>query len=102
MTTSKKNTIEYFVDGKVMQLLKRHGFDAYKANKLEWTVESRDIHNILPAAKGFTIVFNGFGQKYLTVVIDTIEIPDEPNRKWIRVNCKSVTLEAHDIGEYDD
>lgn len=77
------------------RLLKKHGFQWYK-NHCTDRVESDGIQSVVPAAKGFTVIYKNDEKIVLvatTATIDKIEYPENLEKEWIRVHWDTITDE---------
>ncbi len=84
------------VDGTQRLLLKRYGFKWFKDNCTD-RVDAEGIKEILPAANGFTVVYDNTGVlDYSTAVVERIELPDDFARIWILVHWERIEDQRRD------
>ena len=75
------------VDADTLALLKKHGFQWYR-NASTDRVEANSIKDVIPAANGFTVVYNEHPEIVFvrsTAIVEKIERPDDLEKEWIRV-----------------
>lgn len=69
-----------------LALLKEHGFKWYKDASTD-RVEADYIADVIPAANGFTVLYNDKGVLYATTaVVKWIEVPVDLKGQWIYVH----------------
>jgi hypothetical protein len=74
-------------------LLKKHGFKWFQDNTTD-TVEANFIADIIPAAKGFTVVYDKSSALVMsTADVIKVEVPDDLDTQWIFVYWKTITDE---------
>jgi len=66
-----------------LELLKRHGFKWLKDGSTD-TVDASCIQDVLPAANGFTVVYNetAVALEMSTAVVELIDIPANPETHY--------------------
>ena len=78
------------IDRKMLDKLKTFGFKWFKDNCTD-AVASNCIQDVIPAAKGFTVIYNKdsvFASS--TAVVKKIEVPEELSKQWIFVHWVSI------------
>lgn len=74
-------------------LLKAHGFQWYKDGSTD-RVEPEAISEVYPAAKGFTVAYEGSSALVSsTAVVERVELPDNLETHWIRIHWAAVADE---------
>lgn len=74
------------VPERTLALLKQHGFQWYKSQTTD-RVEAKCIEDIVPAAGGFTVIYNENSVFDMsTATVEDIDIPENPDKQWIRVH----------------
>ena len=73
-------------------MLRQHGFKWYRDHCTD-RVDADGIKEILPAANGFTVVYNEEDSvlDYSTATVERIELPKHPELQWILVHW--ITIE---------
>jgi hypothetical protein len=71
--------------------LKKHGFKWYKDSSTD-AVDADCIEDVVPAANGFTVVYNDKATALVasTATVEKIEFPDDLDKKWIFVHWKGI------------
>ena len=84
------------VDARTRKLLKKHGFQWYK-NGCTDRLEANCIKDIIPAADGFTVVYNEKSIfDYSTVTVKKIDIPANVFEQWIQVYWDNIIDERRE------
>lgn len=79
-----------------LSLLKKHGFMWWCKDQSTDKVSADCIKDVIPAANGFTVVYNELASalELSTAEVDSIDFPDDLENEWIRVNWVDIIDQA--------
>lgn len=84
-----------------LALLKQHGFQWYKNHTTDRVTED-SIKDVVPAANGFTVIYNNIPPIVLyasTATVLKIEWPDDLEKQWIRVHWDAIADDRYSTEE---
>lgn len=85
-----KGELKMKVSQQQLDMLKQYGF-LWLKNKTTDRVESFCIHDVVPAANGFTVIYETTSALEMsTAVVKEIEFPEDLDTQWIRVKWEHI------------